>query len=179
MQQEKVYIIMELCQGGELFDRIAECGGLPEDEARRYFVHILSALRQAMGSWAAVVYHLKHSLSKSSVIAEQRATLRIWRWRMLDRKKARLQFNSMVKYATTRWMQWALYQPFSRWRYKLMVRRERTVRQEEVSPTSRDRGNRRGSVPASFKAHSPSPAAHTLRGVPDNIRVRLPPPSPP
>ena len=45
LQQEKVYIIMELCQGGELFDRIAECGGLPEDEARRYFVHILSALR--------------------------------------------------------------------------------------------------------------------------------------
>jgi serine/threonine protein kinase len=35
---------MELCQGGELFDRIAECGGLPEDEARRYFVHIVSAL---------------------------------------------------------------------------------------------------------------------------------------
>jgi len=31
-------------QGGELFDRIAECGGLPEDEARRYFVHIVSAL---------------------------------------------------------------------------------------------------------------------------------------
>eukprot|EP00908_Phaeocystis_cordata_P007623 Transcript_18278.p1 GENE.Transcript_18278~~Transcript_18278.p1 ORF type:complete len:466 (-),score=105.91 Transcript_18278:468-1865(-) len=44
MYQERVYMIMELCQGGELFDRIAECGGLPEDEARRYFVHIVSAL---------------------------------------------------------------------------------------------------------------------------------------
>ena len=32
-------------QGGELFDRIAECGGLVEEEARRYFVQILLALR--------------------------------------------------------------------------------------------------------------------------------------
>lgn len=44
MSQGRVYMIMELCQGGELFDRIAECGGLPEDDARRYFVHIVSAL---------------------------------------------------------------------------------------------------------------------------------------
>ena len=41
---EKVYMVMELCQGGELFDRIAECGGLAEDEAKRYFVQILHAL---------------------------------------------------------------------------------------------------------------------------------------
>jgi len=45
MYEEKVYVIMELCQGGELFDRIAECGGLPEDEAKRYFAQVLSALR--------------------------------------------------------------------------------------------------------------------------------------
>jgi len=44
MHTERVYIIMELCQGGELFDRIAECGGLPEEDAKRYFVQILSAL---------------------------------------------------------------------------------------------------------------------------------------
>mmetsp|Transcript_26324 Transcript_26324/g.43705 ORF Transcript_26324/g.43705 Transcript_26324/m.43705 type:complete len:545 (+) Transcript_26324:148-1782(+) len=45
MDQDRVYLIVELCQGGELFDRIAECGGLTEDEARRYFAQILSALR--------------------------------------------------------------------------------------------------------------------------------------
>ena len=31
-------------QGGELFDRIAECGGLAEEEAKRYFAQILQAL---------------------------------------------------------------------------------------------------------------------------------------
>ena len=37
---------IELClQGGELFDRIAECGGLDEGEAKRYFAQILCALR--------------------------------------------------------------------------------------------------------------------------------------
>jgi len=45
MHEQKVYVIMELCQGGELFDRIAECGGLEEADARRYFVQILLALR--------------------------------------------------------------------------------------------------------------------------------------
>lgn len=44
MHAEKVYMVMELCQGGELFDRIAECGGLGEHEAKRYFAQILSAL---------------------------------------------------------------------------------------------------------------------------------------
>uniref|UniRef100_A0A7S3B5K1 non-specific serine/threonine protein kinase n=2 Tax=Haptolina ericina TaxID=156174 RepID=A0A7S3B5K1_9EUKA len=44
-RMEKVYVLMELCQGGELFDRIAECGGLDEGEAKRYFAQILSVLR--------------------------------------------------------------------------------------------------------------------------------------
>ena len=52
--QERVYIVMELCHGGELFDRIAECGGLAEDEARRYFVQILHALHHCHASG---VYH--------------------------------------------------------------------------------------------------------------------------
>jgi len=44
MAKERVYMVMELCHGGELFDRIAECGGLVENEARRYFVQIVHAL---------------------------------------------------------------------------------------------------------------------------------------
>ena len=44
-ERQLVYMVMELCSGGELFDRIAECGGLVEEEARRYFVQILLALR--------------------------------------------------------------------------------------------------------------------------------------
>mmetsp|Transcript_16233 Transcript_16233/g.24468 ORF Transcript_16233/g.24468 Transcript_16233/m.24468 type:complete len:516 (-) Transcript_16233:146-1693(-) len=44
MLLEHVYVLMELCQGGELFDRIAECGGLEEFEAKRYFCQILLAV---------------------------------------------------------------------------------------------------------------------------------------
>ena len=45
LDKRRVYMVMELATGGELFDRIAECGGLVEEEARRYFVQILLALR--------------------------------------------------------------------------------------------------------------------------------------
>lgn len=38
MHQERVYMVMELCTGGELFDRIAECGGLSEEHAKHFFL---------------------------------------------------------------------------------------------------------------------------------------------
>ena len=38
------YYVMEYCGGGSLDTRIAECGGLPEGEALRYFGQIASAL---------------------------------------------------------------------------------------------------------------------------------------
>ena len=34
----------ELCRGGELFDRIAECGALDETTARRYLVQMAQAI---------------------------------------------------------------------------------------------------------------------------------------
>ena len=39
-----LYLVLELCPGGELFDRIAEEGGLGEDEAKASFVQILAAI---------------------------------------------------------------------------------------------------------------------------------------
>jgi serine/threonine protein kinase len=36
--------VIELCEGGELFDIVAASGGLPEDQARTYFREILTAV---------------------------------------------------------------------------------------------------------------------------------------
>jgi len=44
LDKKRVYLIMELCRGGELFDRIAETGKMEEVVARRYFAHMVSAM---------------------------------------------------------------------------------------------------------------------------------------
>ncbi|KAG8464278.1 hypothetical protein KFE25_003341 [Diacronema lutheri] len=49
-----LYLVLELCTGGELFDKIAEVGGLPEPEAKASFVQIVAALVHCHG---AGVYH--------------------------------------------------------------------------------------------------------------------------
>ena len=43
-RENKIYIFMEYCKNGELFDRINSCGPLPEKECARIFNQILSAL---------------------------------------------------------------------------------------------------------------------------------------
>ncbi|XP_052732643.1 CBL-interacting serine/threonine-protein kinase 9 isoform X2 [Vigna angularis] len=40
----KIYIVMELLDGGELFDKIAAKGKLEEDEARNYFQQLINAV---------------------------------------------------------------------------------------------------------------------------------------
>jgi serine/threonine protein kinase len=40
----KIYILMEYCKNGELFDKINSSGPMPEQEAARIFNQILSAL---------------------------------------------------------------------------------------------------------------------------------------
>jgi len=75
MRIEKVYVLMELCQGGELFDRIAECGGLDEGEAKRYFVQILAALSHCHDN---KVYHRDLKPENILLDAEDNASRRFW-----------------------------------------------------------------------------------------------------
>lgn len=44
LDRKRVYMTMELCRGGELFDRIAECGKLEETSCRRALFQMASAL---------------------------------------------------------------------------------------------------------------------------------------
>lgn len=41
---KNIYLVMEICQGGELFDRITAKGNFSESEARHAFVQIISAI---------------------------------------------------------------------------------------------------------------------------------------
>ncbi|KFY64661.1 hypothetical protein V496_03116 [Pseudogymnoascus sp. VKM F-4515 (FW-2607)] len=40
----EIYLVLEYCDDGELFDHISRCGLLPEDEAMRYFRQLMSAV---------------------------------------------------------------------------------------------------------------------------------------
>ena len=44
MDKEKIYVFVELCEGGDLNDVVTEAGGLSEDEARNYFRQIMGAV---------------------------------------------------------------------------------------------------------------------------------------
>lgn len=44
MDQKNIYVILELCNGGDLNDKVMEMGGLPEPQARHYFRHIMGAV---------------------------------------------------------------------------------------------------------------------------------------
>ena len=52
--KDKVYVVMEFVAGGELFDRVAAEGPLPENEARRLFQQLADALAHCH---AAGVFH--------------------------------------------------------------------------------------------------------------------------
>lgn len=45
LDKRRIYMVMELCNGGELFDRIAEVGKLTEQEAQRYLLQMSQALQ--------------------------------------------------------------------------------------------------------------------------------------
>jgi len=44
---KKVYLVMELCEGGDVFERIAESGPLPESTVARVVLQVASALQYA------------------------------------------------------------------------------------------------------------------------------------
>ncbi|KAK8889837.1 hypothetical protein M9Y10_034591 [Tritrichomonas musculus] len=44
VDQNNIYVILELCDGGDLNNLVMECGGLPENRARHYFRHIMGAI---------------------------------------------------------------------------------------------------------------------------------------
>ena len=49
---ERVYLVMDYCEGGTLKEKLEETeSGLPEDEVRRYFRSLLSALHYCHEVW--------------------------------------------------------------------------------------------------------------------------------
>lgn len=50
-EDDKIYLVMEMCEGGDLFTRITERKHFTEKEARKIFYQIISALNYC---------HLRH-----------------------------------------------------------------------------------------------------------------------
>ena len=44
VDDQKIHLILELAQGGELFNQIEARGKLPEEEARQYFTQLIAAM---------------------------------------------------------------------------------------------------------------------------------------
>ncbi|EOD42155.1 hypothetical protein EMIHUDRAFT_414421, partial [Emiliania huxleyi CCMP1516] len=72
LDRKRVYMVMELCQGGELFDRIAECGKLEEDQARQYLVQMALAIEHCHG---LNVYH--RDLKPENILLSQQDRVKI------------------------------------------------------------------------------------------------------
>ncbi|XP_040967120.1 CBL-interacting protein kinase 23-like [Gossypium hirsutum] len=68
----KIYIVLELVTGGELFDKIASKGRLKEDVARKYFQQLMNAVDYCHSRG---VYHryLKETNSKPASKLNQRS----------------------------------------------------------------------------------------------------------
>ena len=49
LDRRRVFMVMELCRGGELFDRLAESGKLDEATARRYLAQLASGVAHCHG----------------------------------------------------------------------------------------------------------------------------------
>ncbi|EMS54161.1 CBL-interacting protein kinase 24 [Triticum urartu] len=70
--QTKIYIIMELITGGELFDKIARQGKLRENEARKYFQQLIDAINYCHSKG---VYH--RDLKPENLLLDSRGNLKV------------------------------------------------------------------------------------------------------
>ncbi|KAG5021692.1 hypothetical protein JHK85_018034 [Glycine max] len=68
----KIYIVLELVNGGELFDKIAKYGKLKEDEARSYFHQLINAVDYCHSRG---VYH--RDLKPENLLLDSNAILKV------------------------------------------------------------------------------------------------------
>ncbi|KAF0909160.1 hypothetical protein E2562_032209, partial [Oryza meyeriana var. granulata] len=68
----KIYIVMELVTGGELFDKIASHGRLKEDDARKYFQQLINAVDYCHSRG---VYH--RDLKPENLLLDASGTLKV------------------------------------------------------------------------------------------------------
>lgn len=68
----RIYIVLELVDGGELFDKIAKHGRLQEDEARKYFQQLINAVDYCHSRG---VYH--RDLKPENLLLDQNGVLKI------------------------------------------------------------------------------------------------------
>lgn len=68
----KIYIVMELVTGGELFDKIASRGRLKEDDARKYFQQLINAVDYCHSRG---VYH--RDLKPENLLLDANGTLKV------------------------------------------------------------------------------------------------------
>jgi serine/threonine protein kinase len=70
--QTKIYIILELMTGGELFDKVARQGKLRENEARKYFQQLIDAIDYCHSKG---VYH--RDLKPENLLLDSRGNLKV------------------------------------------------------------------------------------------------------
>ncbi|KAL8129588.1 hypothetical protein V2J09_018743 [Rumex salicifolius] len=68
----KIYIVLELVTGGELFDKIAQQGKLPEMESRRYFQQLIQAVSHCHDKG---VYH--RDLKPENLLLDSHGNLKV------------------------------------------------------------------------------------------------------
>lgn len=70
--RSKIYLVLELARGGELFTRVESRGKLPEETARKYFRQLISALRYCHSRG---VFH--RDLKPENILLDENGDLKI------------------------------------------------------------------------------------------------------